>query len=116
MPQKIIIAAEISSDTIARSCGIEIKSPSPVLALCRQLVAEGCKPNTPLEAYRGDTLCLTIRSIGEAAGLQIGGHGRGFTRAREGGAAPYSDLNAPGRVNYPPPSLGFTQPSSALHW
>ncbi len=32
------IRAELSSDTIATSCGIEIKAPSPVLALCRELL------------------------------------------------------------------------------
>ena len=87
-----MIFSQISSDTIATSCGIEIKSPSPVLGLCRRLIAEGCDPTTPLEAYRGDTLCLTIRSIGEAAKLEVGGVG--FIRAREPRPAPYSDYSA----------------------
>lgn len=87
-----MIITQISSDTIATSCAIIIKAPSPVLALCRRLVAEGCDPAMPMKAYRGEILCLTIKSIGEAATLQVSGHGGGFSRATEGGAAPYSDF------------------------
>ena len=67
----MMIRAELSSDTIAVSCAIEIKSPSPVLALCRRLIEEGCLSSTPMEAYRGDTLALHVRSIGEAAALEV---------------------------------------------
>ena len=35
--------------------------------MCRELVAAGYDPATPLEAYRGDMLCLRVRSIGEGA-------------------------------------------------
>ena len=70
-----MIRAELSSDTIASAMGTTVKAPSPVLALCRKLVAQGCNPATPLEAYRGSTLCLTIRSIGEATKLKITGSG-----------------------------------------
>ena len=73
------------SDTIATSCGVEIKSPSPVLSLYRRLVAQACDPAVGLQAFRGDVLALTVRSIGEAATLQIASHGVGFTRARDGG-------------------------------
>ena len=47
--------------------GITATSNAPVLALCRKLIAAGYDPATPLEAYRAATLCLNIRSIGEAA-------------------------------------------------
>jgi len=67
------IRAQLSSDTIAVSVGIEIKSPSPVLALCRRLLDEGCASSASLQAFRGDTLCLTVRSIGEAAELEVVG-------------------------------------------
>jgi hypothetical protein len=42
-----------------------------VLALCRALVEAGHDPATPLEAYRGSTLCLRVRSIGEGAKLTV---------------------------------------------
>lgn len=76
------IRAEISSDTIATSCGIEIKSPSPVLSLCRRLIAEGCDPVTPMQAFRGDTSCLTVRSLEVAAMLEVNSEANGF-RARK---------------------------------
>jgi hypothetical protein len=37
--------------------------------MCRKLVAEGYDPRRALEAYRGDMLCLKVRSIGEASKL-----------------------------------------------
>jgi hypothetical protein len=37
----------------------------------------------PLEAYRGDTLALRVKSIGQAAGLEVASHGAGFIRAPE---------------------------------
>jgi hypothetical protein len=63
-------------------------SSTPVLRLCRLLFAAGHDPATPLEAWRGDVLCLRIRSIGEAAGLEINPKGNGFIRYRAGRAGP----------------------------
>jgi hypothetical protein len=38
------------------------------LALCRKLIEVSTYgSSTPLDAYRGDTLCLRMRSIGEIA-------------------------------------------------
>jgi hypothetical protein len=42
-----------------------------VLKLCRMLVAAGHDPAEPAEAYCGSTLCLHIRSLGEAAKLTV---------------------------------------------
>jgi hypothetical protein len=44
---------------------------SPALKLCRMLVAAGHDPDEPAEVYRGSTLRLRIRSIGEAAKLTV---------------------------------------------
>jgi hypothetical protein len=74
------IDAELSKDEICSALGITVQSSSPVLALCRKLVALGHDPSTPLDAWRGDVLCLRIRSIGEAAGLEVSPHGVGFVR------------------------------------
>jgi hypothetical protein len=64
-------------------------------ALCRALVAAGQDPNRPLHAYRGDVLCLRLRSIGEGARLTVEDdqHGRPRlrrwrNRARRYGAGP----------------------------
>jgi hypothetical protein len=58
--------------------GIEVRHGAPVLALCRALVAAGFDPGEPLEAYRGDMLCLKVRTIGEGARLVVNGKGTGF--------------------------------------
>jgi hypothetical protein len=94
------IRAELSSDTIAGVVGstIVINSGSPVLALCRKLIQAGCPSSADLECYRGETLALHVRSIGEAAKLQVDGAGR-FIRAS-------------GRRLAPPVSLSSIQASS----
>jgi len=66
-----LIYADLSNDDVCAALGIKIQSPSPLLDLCRALVERGVDPTTPLEAYRGKTLCLRVRSIGEAANLRI---------------------------------------------
>ena len=71
MKADLIVRAELSGDDTASALGITVKSGSPVLALCRKLVEAGHNPANPLEAYRGDTLCLRVRSIGVPAGLEI---------------------------------------------
>jgi len=70
------IRAELSGADTCTACGITMKSESPVLALCRKLVDAGHDPATPLEAYRGDMLCLRVRSIGQAARMQVNGNVR----------------------------------------
>jgi hypothetical protein len=57
--------------TIAAACEISVRGRAPVLSLCRKLIQAGHDPAAPAEAYRGSTLCLHIRSIGEAAELGI---------------------------------------------
>jgi len=72
------IRAELVGDSKALACGFVISAKSPLLALCRKLVDAGYDPATALEAYRGDMLCLKVRSIGEAARLEINSNGKGF--------------------------------------
>jgi hypothetical protein len=67
------IIAELSSDTYCSALNFTVRSPSPVLALCRKLIESGTYGSSaPLDAYRGDTLCLRVRSIGGAAELRTG--------------------------------------------
>jgi len=67
------ICAELSSDSYATALGITVRSPSPVLALCRKLIETSTyAPETPFNAYRGKTLCLRVLGIGEAAELRMG--------------------------------------------
>jgi hypothetical protein len=63
-----VILAQLSSDTYCSALGITVRSPSPVLSLCRRLIQSSTyAPETPLNAYRGKTLCLRVLGIGEAA-------------------------------------------------
>lgn len=78
MKADVVIRAELTGDDTCTALGITIKSPSPVLALCRKLVDVGHSPATELEAWRGDVLCLRIRFIGEAARLKVSSGGAGF--------------------------------------
>ena len=62
--------------------GISTRGYAPVLDLCRELVAAGLHPTSPLEAWRGDTLSLRVRSIGEGARLAIEDDPHGTPRLR----------------------------------
>jgi hypothetical protein len=81
------IRAELIGSDRCSAIGIVARSTAPVLALCRLLVEAGHDPATPLEAWRGTTLCLRVRSLGEGAALRIGTHGVGFERLPECTAA-----------------------------
>jgi hypothetical protein len=48
------------------------------------LIDAGHDPTARMHVYRGNTLALIVRSIGEGARLVINGHGTGFRRARDG--------------------------------
>jgi hypothetical protein len=73
------IRAELSSDSYCSALGMTVRSPSPVLAMCRKLTEVSTYgSSTPLDAYRGDTLCLRVRSIGEGARLEVNSGGTGF--------------------------------------
>jgi len=66
------IRAELSSDSYCSALGVTIRSPSPILGLCRKLVEVSTySPQTPMDVYRGTTLCISVPRIGEAAGLTV---------------------------------------------
>jgi hypothetical protein len=91
------IRATLIGDDICTALGMTAQSASPVLALCRQAIEIGHDPATPLAAYRGGTVSLIVRSIGEAAALEISAHGAGFTARHERRAGPYVRANGLGR-------------------
>ena len=78
---KAIFAELIGSNTCT-AAGITVVDRAPVLALCRALVTAGQDPNRPLHAYRGDVLCLCVRSIGEGARLAVEDDRHGRPRLR----------------------------------
>jgi len=94
------IEAELfgSSECCARdrARGITVRSSSPVLAMCRALVGAGYDAGRPLHVYRGKTLALTVRSIGEGAKLAISPRGTRFISMAEG--AKSGAAHPPGRA------------------
>jgi hypothetical protein len=82
------IHAELAWSDTATACGIAVRSSTPVLALCRKLIEAGHDPDRPMQVWRGPVLCLHVRSIGEAANLEINGHGTGFKVRHKGDGAP----------------------------
>jgi hypothetical protein len=76
------IVAELIGSNTCTAAGVTVVDHAPVLALCRALVTAGQDPNRPLHAYRGDVLCLRVRSIGEGAQLTIEDDRRGRPRLR----------------------------------
>src|SRR5262245_49245757 len=81
------IRAELIRDDNCHAKGVVARSTSPILNLARQLVAAGY-PDCPLEAYRGDVLCLLIGSIHEAVALEENSVGTGFIAAHKLRARP----------------------------
>jgi hypothetical protein len=66
------IRAELTADDTASAEGITAKTNAgPALALCRKLIDAGFDPQRPFHCYRGDTLCLTVTSIGWGAKYTI---------------------------------------------
>jgi hypothetical protein len=85
---KFFIRAELVDSDTAIAAGISVTAYAPVLELCRRLIAAGHDPTARLEAYRGPILCLIVRSIGEAADLDVRSGAVGFKRHRGWRAAP----------------------------
>jgi hypothetical protein len=77
-----VIHAELIGSDTAIALGITVSAYAPVLELCRRLIEAGVDPATRLDAYRGQTLCLRVRSVGEAAGLEVNTKGTGFACLR----------------------------------
>ena len=65
------LRAKLVGSNRCTAAGITASGQAAVLALCRQLIAAGFDPTTPLRCYRGDALALRVRSIGEGARLTV---------------------------------------------
>jgi hypothetical protein len=65
------IPAELIGSDTASAVDIIARGNSPVLQLCRSLLAAGIDPDRPLHAYRRNVLCLIVCSIGAGAALTV---------------------------------------------
>ena len=72
-----VLRAELRGSTWCSIGDVVATGNTPVLALCRQLLAAGVDPDQALEVFRNGTLALRVRSIGDAARLTVktGGNG-----------------------------------------
>jgi hypothetical protein len=95
----VLTARLVGSDT-ATALDLTAQSTSPVLHLARKLVAAGHDPALPLHAYRGGTLAVLVRSIGEAARLEINAYGTGFRPHRGADAGSPAAPIAPARTKH----------------
>jgi hypothetical protein len=73
-----VIRAELTGDSCSAD-DLTSRGHSPVLQLCRLMVAVGRDPALPLAVYRGHDLALTVASIGQGARLKVNSHGTAFT-------------------------------------
>jgi hypothetical protein len=117
------IRAELSGDRRCSAAGITATGNAPVLTLCRRLIEAGLDPALPLEAYRGATLSLRVRSIGQGAKLTVYEGTRGRPRfkltsdlARLDGREPRHvrppvAQKPPGVVRYPPGDKSRPRPA-----
>jgi hypothetical protein len=74
------IFAELHGSTICEAPGHVVRGHAPVLVMCRKLLAAGIDPDTAMEVYRGATLALRVRTIGEGAQLTVKDDNRGVPR------------------------------------
>jgi hypothetical protein len=88
------IRAELIASNSCEADGLIACGYAPVLDLCRELVAAGYDPATPLEAWRGETLCLYIRSIGKGAQLTVADDRHGTPRLRRRPGRPQGYVGA----------------------
>jgi hypothetical protein len=94
-PDKICNAlrAELVGSSHCTAAGVTASGYMPVLMLCRELLKAGHDPAAEMHVYRGPTLCLTVRTIGQATALEIRGDGVGFRyRPKLGTAPPIASL------------------------
>jgi hypothetical protein len=75
-----VLRAELVGSEVCTAEGLTAVGAAPVLTMCRKLVEAGFDPESGLDAWRGDTLALRVRRIGEAAELEINSKGTDFIR------------------------------------
>jgi hypothetical protein len=76
------IRAELAGSDRCSAADIAVRAPLPILKMCRRLIEAGHDRRRNLVCYRGDTLALTISSIGHGARLEINAKDSGFVRHR----------------------------------
>ncbi len=86
----------LRAEIVRNSYVCEGTAADSLFTLCRALIERGHDPATALEGYRGEMLCLKVRSLGEGARQRVSPRGIGFVP----GASPVAD-HVPGDVGRP---------------
>lgn len=68
---KATISATLAGSDRCEAAGITVTGATPVLKLCRSLIAAGLDPDRALHVFRGAKLALRIRSLREGARLTV---------------------------------------------
>ena len=109
------VRAELVGSNRATAQTLTVTSATPVLALCRALLASGVDPSTSLDVHRNNILCVRITSIGQAAQLEPSPRGIGFVRRHSRlRAAPPVRETVPVKGS-PPPALSRAPKQGASH-
>ena len=57
-----VIHATLAGDDTCSALGVTARGTSPILYLCRELIAAGVNPFRRLDAYRNGTVALRVQS------------------------------------------------------
>jgi hypothetical protein len=103
IPSRSTVQAVLSGYDRAAAGSIKVRSTSPVLALCRALIAAGYNPEARLVAYRGSTAALEITKIRAGARLEISCKGAEFVpfRGARSPADAFDETGAPQTTSKP---------------
>jgi hypothetical protein len=71
------IVGELTGDDVASACGITVYSSSPVLGLCRSLIAASLSPDQSMVVFRRGVVALRVRSLQAGAALTVAEPDRG---------------------------------------
>ncbi len=81
------VCAELTGDDRCAAAGVVAVGVTQTILLCKALLATGMSQDQALDVFRNGVLALRVRSIGEAAGLEIALEPPGFRRVRQRNAA-----------------------------
>jgi hypothetical protein len=76
------IHAKLFGSNVCSAAGFTSRGTTPILNMCRRLLAAGYDPDSPLQCHRGDVLALTVVSIGQGAEVELNSHGTAFVAFR----------------------------------
>jgi hypothetical protein len=65
------IQAELHGADRCEALGISVIDRTPILALCRSLIAAGADPNAGMTVCRGGNVAVRVHSLGAGAGLTV---------------------------------------------